>query len=156
MADIDPVRVAHVGKFYPPVRGGIERVVESLCAVTKGRLDNRFLAFSTGRRTIREAIDGVPVTRVATWGSAGSVPIAPAFPAHLARVDSDVMILHEPNPWALLSYAAVRPRLPLAVWFHSDVIRPWLQYRLFYAPVARPVYDRAARFVVSSPMGSGI
>ena len=151
MADIHPVRVAHVGKFYPPVAGGIERVVESLCAVTNGRLDNRVLAFSTGRRTIREAIDGVPVTRVATWGSAGSVPIAPAFPAHLASVDADVMILHEPNPWALLSYAAVRPRLPLAIWLHSDVVRPALQYQLFYAPIARPAYRAAARFLVASP-----
>jgi glycosyltransferase involved in cell wall biosynthesis len=151
VADIHPVRVAHVGKFYPPVPGGIERVVESLCAVTKGRLDNRVLAFGTGRRTISEAIDGVPVTRVATWGSAGSVPIAPAFPAHLARVDADVMILHEPNPWALLSYAAVRPRLPLAIWLHSDVVRPALQYQLFYAPIARPAYRAAARFLVASP-----
>ncbi len=72
------------------------------------------------------------------------MPVAPAFPAHLARVDADVMILHEPNPWALLSYAAVRPRLPLAIWFHSDVVRPALQYQLFYAPIARPAY-RARR-----------
>jgi rhamnosyl/mannosyltransferase len=62
------------------------------------------------------------------------------------------MILHEPNPWALLSYAAVRPHLPLAVWLHSDVIRPKLQYDLFYAPIARPAYRDASRFIVSSPV----
>ena len=61
------------------------------------------------------------------------------------------MILHEPNPWALLSYAAVRPRLPLAIWFHSDVVRPTLQYQLFYKPIARPAYRAARRFLVSSP-----
>ena len=61
------------------------------------------------------------------------------------------MIVHEPNPWALLSLLFAPPRIPFAIWFHSDVIRPWLQYRLFYAPVARPPTDRAARFVVSSP-----
>ena len=151
MADNRRVRVVHVGKFYPPVPGGIERVVESLCAVTKGRVDSRVLAFNTGRRTITEEIDGVQVTRVATWGSAGSVPVAPTFPAHLASVEADVMILHEPNPWALLSYAAVRPRLPLAIWLHSAVVRPALQYQLFYAPIARPAYRAAARFLVASP-----
>ncbi len=31
-----PVKVVHVGKFYPPVPGGMERIVQSLCAVTKG------------------------------------------------------------------------------------------------------------------------
>ncbi len=97
-----PVKVVHVGKFYPPVPGGIERIVQSLCTVTKGRLESQVLAFNTGRRTIKEEIDGVPVTRVGTWGSMGSVPVAPAFPLHLSRVDADVMILHEPNPWALL------------------------------------------------------
>ncbi len=68
------VRVVHVGKFYPPVPGGIERVVQSLCEVTKGRLESRVLAFNTGRRTMIDEVDGVPVTRVGTWGSAGSVP----------------------------------------------------------------------------------
>src|SRR5262245_54433782 len=116
----------------------MERVVQSLCTVTKGRLASQVLAFNTDSRTVEDVVDDVPVTRVGTWGSAGSVPIAPTFASHLRRLDADVMIIHEPNPWALLSYAAVRPRLPLAVWFHSDVIRPRLQYALFYAPVARP------------------
>ena len=68
-----------------------------------------------------------------------------------SKIDADVLILHEPNPWALLSYAAARPRLPLAIWFHSDVVRPALQYQLFYAPIARPAYRAARRFLVSSP-----
>jgi glycosyltransferase involved in cell wall biosynthesis len=146
------LKVAHIGKFYPPVPGGMERVVQSLCHVTRGRLDNRVLAFNTSSRTVEEVVDDVRVTRVGTWGTAGSVPVAPGFMAHLRRVDADVMILHEPNPWALLSYAAVRPKLPLAVWFHSDVIRPKLQYDLFYGPVARPAYRAAERFIVSSPV----
>jgi glycosyltransferase involved in cell wall biosynthesis len=146
------LRVTHIGKFYPPVPGGMERVVQSLCAVTKGRLENRVLAFNTSSQTIEDVVEGVPVTRVGTWGSAGSVPVAPSFASYLRHVDTDVMILHEPNPWALLAYAAVRPRVPLAIWFHSDVIRPKLQYNLFYAPVARPAYRDASRFIVSSPV----
>jgi glycosyltransferase involved in cell wall biosynthesis len=145
------LRVLHVGKYYPPVPGGMERVVQMLCSVARDRLDSRVLAFSRGRTTSEEIVDGVPVTRVATFGQAGSVPIAPAFAAHLRRSTADVMIVHEPNPWALLSLLLARPRMPFAIWFHSDVVRPALQYRLFYAPIARPVYDRAARFVVSSP-----
>ena len=151
MAAHHPVRVVHVGKFYPPVPGGIERVVQSLCEVTRGRLENRVLALNTASRTVTEEVDGVSVTRVGTWGSAGSVAIAPGFPAWLSRIEADVMILHEPNPWALLSYAAVRPTIPLAIWFHSEVVRPALQYQLFYAPIARPAYRAARRFLVSSP-----
>lgn len=143
--------VLHVGKFYPPVAGGMERIVQTLCAVTRGRLESRVLAFHTGPRTVEEVVDGVHVTRVGSLGSAGSVPVSPTFAAHLRNARADVMIVHEPNPWALLSHAIARPRLPHAIWFHSEVVRPRLQYRLFYRPVADPVYRRARGFVVSSP-----
>lgn len=143
--------VVHIGKFFPPVPGGMERVVESLCRATAGRVDNRVLAFHTGGDTVREVVNGVPVTRVGTVGSAGSVPIAPRFFGELARTSADIFVLHEPNPWALLACAVVRPRAPLVIWYHSDVVRPRLQYALFYGPLAKKVYGRAARFFVSSP-----
>lgn len=145
------MRVLHVGKYYPPVPGGMERVVETLCQVSRNRLASRVLAFDRGRSTREDVVDGVPVTRVGTWGQAGSVPIAPAFASHLRRVDADLMIVHEPNPWALLSLLVSPTRIPFAIWFHSDVVRPKLQYDLFYAPIARPAYSRARRFVASSP-----
>jgi glycosyltransferase involved in cell wall biosynthesis len=144
-------RVLHVGKFYPPVSGGMERVVETLCRASAGLVDSRVLVMNTGGKTVEEQIDGVQVTRVGTAGGVGSVTIAPSLVSWLRRADADLMILHEPNPWALLSYAIARPRAPLAVWYHSDVVRHPLQYNLFYAPIAYPAYSHAQRFVVSSP-----
>ncbi len=145
------LHVLHVGKFYPPVPGGMEQVLESLCRVAEAGIDNRVLVANTGPGTVREMVRGISVTRVGTIGAAGSVPIAPGFPIELLRARADVIVLHEPNPWALLSLALVRPRAPLIVWFHSEVVRPRWQYVLFYHPLARAVYKRARRIVVSSP-----
>ena len=144
-------RVLHVAKFYPPAAGGMERVVETLCRASEGLVESRVLALNDGRQTIEEVVDGIPVTRVGVVGRAGSVPIAPGLGRHLRRAQADLIILHEPNPWALLAYATARPSAPLAIWYHSDVVRPALQYRLFYAPLARAAYSRARRFIVSSP-----
>ena len=144
-------RVLHVGKFYPPVAGGMERVVETLCRASAGLVQSDVLVMNTGGDTIEETVDGVHVTRVGTVATAGSVAIAPAFASRLRRADADLIILHEPNPWALLSFAVARPKPPLVIWYHSDVVRHPLQYKLFYAPVARPAYRRALRFIVSSP-----
>ena len=144
-------KVLHVAKFYPPAPGGMERVVQTLCKASDGIVESRVLALNGGRETIEEVVDGVPVTRVGVVARAGSVPIAPGLERHLRRADADLIILHEPNPWALLSYALARPQAPLAIWYHSDVVRPALQYWLFYAPLARPAYTRARRFIVSSP-----
>ncbi len=145
------ISVVHVAKFYPPVPGGMERVVESLCAATRGRARSSVIALNTTPRTVHEVVDGVDVTRVGVAATRGSVPIAPGLAGVLRRARADVMVLHEPNPWALTSLLLSRVKMPLAVWFHSEVVRPRLQYRLFYAPVARPVYRRARRIVVSSP-----
>ena len=143
--------VLHVGKFYPPHHGGMERVLESVCQASRGLVDSHVLVANDSSRTVEEVVDGVPVTRVGTAAAAGSVHIAPAFARHLGRTRADLIVLHEPNPWALLSYAIVRPRAPLAIWYHSDVVRPALQYALFYAPLARVAYRRATCFIVSSP-----
>jgi len=144
-------RVLHVGKFYPPVSGGMERVVETLCRASDGLVESRVLAMNAGVATVNETRAGVQVTRVGTIGSVGSVTISPAFPLALGRAEADLIIFHEPNPWALLSYAIAHPRARLVIWYHSDVVRHPLQYALFYAPVARPAYRRAERFIVSSP-----
>jgi rhamnosyl/mannosyltransferase len=143
--------VVHVGKFYPPHHGGMERVVETLCQASRGFVESRVLVANAGRGTVEEEINGVHVTRVGTAGAVGSVHIAPGFVSALRRVRADLMVLHEPNPWALLSYSIARPSIPLAIWYHSDVVRPALQYALFYAPIARTAYSRAKRFSVSSP-----
>ena len=145
------MRVLHVGKFYPPHHGGMERVVETLCRATRGIVDNRVLVARASGPTVEEQVDGIHVTRVATIGAVGAVHMAPAFASRLRHAEADLIVLHEPNPWALLSYAIARPAAPLAIWYHSDVVRPALQYALFYAPLARTAYRRARRFVVSSP-----
>jgi glycosyltransferase involved in cell wall biosynthesis len=144
-------RVLHVGKFYPPCPGGMERVLETLCLASRGLVENHVLVTNTTRKTVENAIDGVQVTRVGTIGAIGSVHLAPAFAAWMRRIPADLIVLHEPNPWALLSYAIARPAAPLFIWYHSDVVRPALQYAMFYAPLARFVYGRAERIVVSSP-----
>jgi rhamnosyl/mannosyltransferase len=145
------ISVVHIAKFYPPVPGGMERVVESLCAATRGRVTSQVIAFNAGRHTVREVIDGVAVTRVGVIATAGSVPVAPSLALELRRARADVMVVHEPNPWALTSLLLSRVRMPMLIWFHSEVVRPRLQYALFYDPVASPVYARARRIAVSSP-----
>jgi glycosyltransferase involved in cell wall biosynthesis len=145
------IRVLHVGKFYPPCRGGMERVLQMLCEGERDFVDSRALVANPGPRTVHEQVNGVPLTRVATFGRVGSVTICPTLAWWLRRQAQDVLVMHEPNPMALVAAAAARPRGHLVVWFHSEVVRPAWRYRLFYHPFLDPVLRRAARIVVSSP-----
>jgi len=146
-----PLRVLHVGKFYPPAPGGMEKMVQSLCEGERPGVDSHVLVANTSAHTVREAWRGVPVTRVASFGSIGSVGICPGFPFALAAASRDVTVLHEPNPVALVSDCVTLSRGPLVVWFHSEVVRPQWKYELMYRPFLRRVLSRASRIVVSSP-----
>jgi len=145
------MNVLHVGKFYPPAPGGMERMVQSLCEGERALIDSRVLVANTVPRTIRESWRGVPVTRIASLGAIGSVGVCPGFPFALAAADRDVTVLHEPNPLALVADFLTLGRGPLVVWFHSEVVRSQWKYNLLYRPFLRRVLTRASRIVVSSP-----
>jgi glycosyltransferase involved in cell wall biosynthesis len=145
------IAVLHVGKFYPPAPGGMERVVQLLCEGEQATTDSRVLVANTSFKSLRESWRGIDVTRTASVGAIGSVGICPGFPLELWRAQRDVTVIHEPNPLALVSDWASLQRGPLIVWFHSEVIRPRWKYRLLYRPFLRRALRRASRIVVSSP-----
>ncbi|MGE0450087.1 MAG: glycosyltransferase [Vicinamibacterales bacterium] len=145
------IRVVHLGKFYPPARGGMEQVIQALCENERRTVDVRALVANSGRATVHETLGGVPVTRVGAAARIGSVTVCPTLPLWLRRVRCDVLVVHEPNPVALVAFALARPRARLVVWFHSEVVRPAWRYRLFYRPFLRHVLTRADRIVVASP-----
>lgn len=145
------LRVLHVGKYYPPVPGGMERVLKLLCDRERHRVDCRVLVAHTGRRTRRDTLDGVPVTRAGTLLKVGSVALGPALSIELARSKADVTVIHEPNPVALVADAVTRRRGPLVVYFHSEVVRAQWKYATFYRPFLARVLHRASRILVASP-----
>ena len=151
VADNQRVRVLHVGKFYPPSRGGMEKVVQVLCEAERGLVDSQVLVSNDGPTTIRESVQGVPVTRVAAWTKVGSVTVCPMLPVWMRRLKSDVMVIHEPNPIALVAHALARPKGKLVVWFHAEVVRPQWRYKAFYRPFLRRVLRHADRIIVASP-----
>ena len=144
-------RILHLGKYYPPVSGGMETALEVLCRRERRSVDSRALVVGKSRRTVHELVEGVTVTRVGSFMTIGAVSVAPMLPIWLARAKADLIVLHEPNPMALVAYFLTRPAAPLIVWYHSEVIRPRWRYRLFYQPFLEFALRRAARIVVASP-----
>jgi glycosyltransferase involved in cell wall biosynthesis len=145
------LKILHLGKFYPPVRGGMETVLQTLCRGELLTVQTSALVMNRSRKTTHDVVDGVPVTRVASLLTIGAVAVAPTLPLWLARAEADLLVLHEPNPMALLAYFVARPRAPLIIWFHSEVVRPGWRYRIFYRPLLEFALRRVSRVVVASP-----
>jgi glycosyltransferase involved in cell wall biosynthesis len=144
------LKVLHVGKFYPPVRGGMETVLAALCEGAAGRWHVRAVVAQQGRGTSRERVHGVEVVRVGTLARALSVSLSPGLARELWREPVDCVVLHEPNPPAGVLLALRRPAPRLVVWHHSDIVRPaWANAT--YGRVQRALYRRADCVIVSAP-----
>ena len=143
--------VLHLGKFYPPARGGMETILELICRRTSHHVTNRVLVASHDGSAGEEQRGAVEIVRLPVLARIGAVSICPALPVRLAAEKADVIFIHEPNPMGLLAYFLARPAGKLIVWFHSEVIRPSLQYRLFYRPLLDFAFARASRIIVASP-----
>jgi len=148
---LDPMRVLQLGKYYYPFMGGIETHLYDLCVALSRSQNVEAVVCNTAPRTVREVVDGVSVTRVATLGRAASTEICPTLPLELSRRSYDVVHLHTPNPMGMLAYwLAEKPsRHALIVTHHSDVVRQ-AGLRQSFEPIFRRVMARADAIIATS------
>ncbi|MEW5909801.1 MAG: glycosyltransferase [Thermodesulfobacteriota bacterium] len=121
--------------YFPPVFGGIERHVNLLSTgLRKIGIETEVLVSNTCFKSIKENIDGIPVTRVLQIGRLSSAPINPTFSTWLRKLARDVDILHFhlPNPTADLSYLFSRINRHIVVTYHSDIVKQANLFKLYY------------------------
>jgi len=157
------MRVLHIGKFFPPYPGGIERATADLTAelAAHGVVTHVLAHAAPGTRTtLRMRHGDVDVTLAACHGQLVYAPLSPAFPQLLARTIAafkpDLLHLHVPNTSALAALLLPRARrLPWIVHWHADV-PPDAQRRALriayrvYRPWERALLKRAQAIVATS------
>ena len=118
------LRVLQIGKYYPPVDGGIEDHVQAVVSGLAPRYQVTVLAFNTSPRTVEEERDGARIVRVGSLGRVLSTEMAPSYLGWFRRLrDSDIVHLHTPNPLGELACLALPRRARLIITYHSDVVR---------------------------------
>lgn len=153
------MRVLHIGKYFPPVKGGMERFLEDLIAAQRAAGIEAFALVHQDRRQLLPT--GSPWLRdVPVWREFAFAPLAPRFFAEINRAiddwQPDYLHLHMPNLSALVVLASKRARrLPWVIHWHSDVVSSEhsLALRLLYPlyrPFERALLERAALVVCTS------
>lgn len=166
-----PYRICHLAKYYPPMPGGIETHVQSL-AHTQENLGaevsvlcvnglNHNKCESLRTNTIKELDNNVQVTSLGRLGSFAKLDLCPDIIKNLLQVVNEsysIVHLHTPNPTMLIAWliAALivevtgRPRTPLVITHHSDIIKQrFLKYAL--RPIEYLVYRQASCILTDSP-----
>jgi len=163
-----PLRVCHLGKFYPPAAGGIEShlqtlaqaqarlgmMVDVLCVNHRDRrgADVTWRAFAR-TRTVREQEGQVRLLRLGRHASLARLDCCLGLPRRLWRLSPDhydLLHVHVPNPTMVLGLILCRPRVPWVISYHSDVIR---QKALLFLqrPFENWVFRRARAIFAASP-----
>src|SRR5437773_8466358 len=143
-------RVLHVGKFYPPHRGGIEPHLELVCEGLRRRCDVSVVVANDGTRTISDVVGSVPVTRVGTLSHVAGTALSPGMVRAIRMHPADIIHIHWPNPTAVAAYLLSGHPGRLIITYHSDVVRQRILAKGF-EPLLRKVLDRAAAVIATSP-----
>lgn len=152
------MRILHIGKYFPPARGGMERFLADLAFAQRAAgHEVSVLVHDDGPG--RRGDDPPWLLRCPVWMRLMFAPISPPFPLWLsraiARFRPEALHFHMPNLsafWALLLPSA--RRLPWIVHWQSDVelsrrsLRfAYPHYRIF----ERALLERAEQIIVTSP-----
>ncbi len=145
------MHILHVGKYYPPYRGGIETVVEQLCrGLARRGLAITAVVSNDGIATVDENVDGVRVLRLGRTAELKSQPLNMRLVPTLRRLRFDALHFHTPNPLGALAVLAAGRTEPIVVTHHSDIVRQ----RLLGVPANLAqglLYRRAAALVAATP-----
>lgn len=143
------LRLLHIGKFYPPQRGGIETHVRDLATRQTKLAQVNVVVSSSTTRSSRELTEGVWVTRVGRLGTLASMPICPGLIAAIRACPADLIHLHTPNPGAALALLLSGHHGKVVVTHHADTLGRKVLRALAH-PFEREVMDRASAIITTS------
>jgi rhamnosyl/mannosyltransferase len=145
------MKILELGKFYPPVRGGIETLLKSLCEgfVRKGA-EVECVVANNRAATLRENINGVNVQRLRSFGTLFSTSLCPGYIAAAKKSNANIWHTHFPNPNADRAILAAPDRARIVITYHSEIVRQAWMMKL-YGPIVERTLRRADRIVVASP-----
>lgn len=151
------LRVLHIGKFYPPYRGGMEVFLSDLInAQRKQGIDAHALVHGDP-----EPDDPPWIQRVPVQFSLVYAPMAAGFRGAMAkaieRIQPDVLHLHLPNNSALWALTLPSARkIPWVIHWQSDIVFSDIKWSvalayMVYKPFEQALLERTAQIIATSP-----
>jgi len=131
------MKILQINKLYPPHLGGVENVVKDIAeflAKDASWQSDVLVCQEKGKRQIEKS-NGVNIFRSASFGRLLSLPISFDFFRLFKKIYSnyDLLLIHHPFPLASLArFLFLKNKKPIAIWYHSDIVRQKLFYFLVY------------------------
>ena len=146
------MRILHIGKFYPPYFGGIEKVnydiVEGL------NIEGVQTDVLCSNHDKGNAFSEIPYKtyRSHTFKVIASTPLSCSLITTLREIQDnyDIIHVHLPNPMANLAIFLTQPRAKIILHWHSDIIKQ-KSLLILYSPLQSWLLKRADKIVITTP-----
>lgn len=149
MAFVKDFSILHIGKFYPPQKGGIETHLHDLAIRQVGVADVNVIVANVRPQAEHFVSEGVSVTRVARIGTVASMPVCVGLTSAVRQTPADLVHIHTPNPGAAFAFLMSKHRGKLVITHHADTSgRAFL--RKMSDPFVIQAMRRANRILVTS------
>ena len=143
-------RILIMSKYYKPVIGGIERVIENYVTGLKDKYELEMLVCQTKGKGKKEIIDDCLVTKATSYGIFRSVPISFDYFTKSKMVhDFDIVHIHIPFPLAVLSLLFRNYKGKIIISWHSEIVRQKF-LGFFYKPIRNTLVRRADKILIGS------
>lgn len=151
---MDPKKVLHISKYFPPYKGGIEDICKSIVD-SLPEYKNFVFCYNDDLEDSHTNENGIEILRVSTYLTIFSQPIAPFYKYKLKKViesfQPDIIHLHLPNPYAAYTISTLKDKkTKLIVHWHSDIVNQKLIYPLF-SSLEKRILTLADCVFVTSP-----
>jgi glycosyltransferase involved in cell wall biosynthesis len=145
------MKILELGKFYPPVRGGIETLLKSMCeGFVRNGAEVECVVANNRAQTVEERINGVLVRRVGSYGEVLSTSICPGYVRAAQKSTAKIWHTHFPNPLSDFAILRAQSRVRIVITYHSDIVRQSGLMK-FYGGLLEKCLERADKIVVASP-----
>ncbi len=151
------MKILQIGKYYPPVHGGMETVLKDSCQglINAGCQITVIVSADSADGSIEQIGQGSTLIRCPRLTTFLSQPLNYTLPSvvrkTIADFKPDIIQIHLPNPLAniALQMSGVFGDIPVAVWYHADITRQKIS-RFFYRPLLNKLLGECTGISVST------
>ncbi len=143
------MKVLHLGKYFPPHRGGMETHLQTLTRGLASYAAIDVIVAASNRQSSQEDVNGVRVTRASRLGAVAATPICPSLLALVRQSKPDLVHIHHPHPFAMMAYLVSGASAPLVITYQSDIVRQRILGKAV-APMVEATLRRASAIFVTS------
>jgi glycosyltransferase involved in cell wall biosynthesis len=141
--------VVIIGKYYPPVFGGIEKYTSLVANSLSRNYRVTVLVHNAAPQDLVECEGNVTIIRCGTKRIVKAQPISPSMWKHLRLLKPDLIQFNAPNFWASALLNIIHRRCPIIVTHHADVFGR-RALKLIVIPFYHALVRRSRHVIVNS------